>query len=102
MELLDWIVGHFSKPKDWVLDLCFGSGTRLAACMAYGRHCAFVEIDFRQSRVMQGVLNLENKEDKTLRTTSFYGELSSQERRSEAEDLFAGAGATKRAEASSS
>jgi hypothetical protein len=77
-----------------VLDLCSGSGTRLVACMAYGKHCASFKIDLRQSRLLQKrVLNVENKEDKTLRTTSFYGELSSHERRSEAEDLLARAGA---------
>jgi hypothetical protein len=102
-ELLDWMVGHFSKPKEWVLDLCSGSGIGLATCMAYGKYCASVKIDLTQSRVVQErVLNLENKEDKTVRTTSFYGELSSQERRSEAEDLFAEAEASKGAEASSS
>jgi DNA modification methylase len=44
-KLLDWMVGHFSRPHDWVLDLCSGSSTSLAACMAYGRHCASLEID---------------------------------------------------------
>jgi hypothetical protein len=24
-ELLDWMVGHFSSPHEWVLDLCLGS-----------------------------------------------------------------------------
>jgi DNA modification methylase len=71
-KLLDWMVGHFSKPKDWVLDLCSRSSTGLAACMAYGRYCALVKIDLTQSRVLQErVLNLENKKDKTLRRTSF-------------------------------
>jgi DNA modification methylase len=102
-ELLDWMVGNFSKPKDWVLDLCCGSGTGLAACMAYIRHCASVEIDLRQSKVLQKrVLNLENKEDNIMRIASFYGELSLQERRSEAEDLFVRVGASGGVEASSS
>jgi DNA modification methylase len=52
-ELLDWMVGHFSRPHDWVLDLCSGSGTGLASCMAYDRHCAAVKIDLRQARLLQ-------------------------------------------------
>jgi DNA modification methylase len=88
--MLDWMVGHFSKSKDWVLDLFSRFGTGLAICMAYGRHCASIKIDLRQSRVLQErVLNLENKKDKILRIASFYGELSLQERRIEVEDLFA-------------
>jgi DNA modification methylase len=75
-ELLDWMVGHFSRPHEWVLDLCSGSGTGLASCMAYGRHCASVEIDLRQAIVLQErVLNLEEREDRNLRTAIQHGEL---------------------------
>jgi DNA modification methylase len=91
-ELLDWMVGHFSRPHDWVLDLCSGSGTGLASCMAYDRHCAAVEIDLRQARVLQEqVLNLEEREDKNLRTTIQYGELRSQENMKEPEEVVGGA-----------
>jgi hypothetical protein len=47
-------------------------------------------------------LNLEDKEDKTVRTSSFYGEFSSKEKRSEAEDIFAWVEASRGAKASSS
>jgi DNA modification methylase len=91
-ELLDWMVGHFSRPDDWVLDLCSESGTGLASCMAYDRHCAAVEIDLRQARVLQEqVLNLEEREDKNLRTTIQYGELRSQENMKEPEEVVGGA-----------
>ena len=44
--------------------------------MAYGRHCASIEIDLRQARVLQErVLNLEEREDKNLRTAIQYGAL---------------------------
>ena len=57
--LLDWMVGHFSFPWDWTLDLCSGSGTGLASCLALGRHCVAVEIDQRQCSVLKGrVLSL--------------------------------------------
>jgi hypothetical protein len=46
-------------------------------------------------------LNLEKKEDRTLRRAIFYGELSSQERRSKGQDLFVGVGASREADASS-
>jgi DNA modification methylase len=69
-KLLDSMVGHFSKPLKWVLDLCSGSRTGLASCMAYGRHYASVEIDLRQAIVLQErVLNLEEREDRNIRTT---------------------------------
>jgi hypothetical protein len=53
----------------WVLDLCFGSGTRLAAYMVYGRHCAFVEIDNWQSKVLEEwILALQKKKDANFMT----------------------------------
>jgi DNA modification methylase len=90
-ELLDWIVGHYSRPHDLVLDLCSESGVGLAACIAYGRHCAAVEIGLRQARVLQErVLNLEEREDKNLRTTIQYGELRPQETMKEPEEVVGG------------
>jgi DNA modification methylase len=45
--LLNWMVGHFNRPKEWVLDLLASSGTKLVSCMANGRHCVAVEVDPR-------------------------------------------------------
>ena len=60
-ELLNWMVEHFSRPQEWVLDLCAGSGTGLVSSLALGRHCAAVEIDERQSDVLSGrVLTLDD------------------------------------------
>lgn len=60
-ELLNWMVEHFSRPKEWVLDLCSGSGTGLVSSLALGRHCAAVELDERQSDVLSGrVLTLDD------------------------------------------
>jgi hypothetical protein len=57
--LLDWMVTHFSFPRDWVMDLCSGSGTGLASSLALGRHCVAVEADPRQCSVLKGrVLSL--------------------------------------------
>ncbi len=57
--LLDWMVGHFSFPGDWVMDLCSGSGTGLASALAHGRRCIAVEKDVRQCSVLKGrVLSL--------------------------------------------
>ena len=53
-ELLEWMVGHFSHPGDWVMDLCSGSSTGLIASLAHGRHCVAVELDERQSDVLKG------------------------------------------------
>lgn len=59
-ELLNWMVEHFSRPKEWVMDLCAGSGTGLVSSLALGRHCTAVEIDERQSDVLNGrVLTLD-------------------------------------------
>lgn len=52
-RLLDWMVNHFSHVGDWVLDLCSGSGTGLAAALALGRPCVAIEIDPRQSAVLR-------------------------------------------------
>ncbi len=70
-HLLDWMVGHFSFPGDWVLDLCSGSGTGLAAALAHGRHCISVEIDVRQFSVLKGrvlslVAHLDGDEKESL------------------------------------
>ena len=46
-ELLNWMVEHFSHPKDWVLDLCAGLGTGLVSSLALGRHYVAVELDER-------------------------------------------------------
>jgi hypothetical protein len=65
--LLDYIVGHYSWVQEWVVDLFSGSGTGLASCMAYGRHCVAVELDTRQANVLQErVIALETKEDPDL------------------------------------
>ena len=62
--LLDYIVGHYNWIQEWVVDLFLGSGTGLASCMAYGRHCVAVELDTRQANVLQErVTALETKED---------------------------------------
>lgn len=51
--LLDWVIGHFSYPGDWILDLCSGSGTALASALSLGRHCISVESDYRQYVALQ-------------------------------------------------
>lgn len=52
-------MSHFSQIGDWTLDICSGSGTGLASCLALGRHCVAMEIDERQSYVLKGrILNL--------------------------------------------
>ena len=49
------------------MDLFSSSGTGLASCMAYGRHCVAVELDARQANVLQErVIALETKEDPDL------------------------------------
>ena len=59
-DLLNWMVGHFSLPGNWVMDLCAGSGTGLVSALSLGRHCVAVEEDKRQSDVLKGrVLTLD-------------------------------------------
>ena len=53
-ELLEWMVGHFSRLGDWVMDLCSGLGTGLISSLAHGRHCVAIELDERQSDVLKG------------------------------------------------
>jgi hypothetical protein len=78
-ELLNWMVGHFSRPKEWVMDLLSGSGTGLASCMAYGRHCVAIEVDARQAMVLkERVLQLVDKEDENLLDVVVLGETGSQ------------------------
>jgi hypothetical protein len=65
--LLDYMVGHYSWVNEWVLDLFSGSGSGLASCMTYGRHCVAVELDERQAKVLQErVIALEVKEEPDL------------------------------------
>jgi hypothetical protein len=45
--LLDWMVGYFSWLRQWVLDLFFGFGARLASCMAYIWHYVVMEIEIK-------------------------------------------------------
>jgi hypothetical protein len=72
-QLVDWMVGHWSWPGEWVLDLFSGSGTGLASCMAYGRHCVAVEDDPRQAMVLkERVLQLD-EEDPDLKTAKLMG-----------------------------
>ncbi|CAM6129466.1 unnamed protein product [Calypogeia fissa] len=52
-RLLDWMVNHFSHVGDWVLDLCSGSGTGLAASLSLSKPCVVVELDARQSAVLR-------------------------------------------------
>jgi hypothetical protein len=59
--------------------------------MAYGRHCASVEIDLRQAIVLQErVLNLEERGDRNLRTSIQHGELRPHEKVKEAEEVVRG------------
>ncbi len=60
-----------------MLDLFSSSGTRLANCMAYGHHCAVVEVDPSQAMVLkEGVIHLEEKEDGNLTTIKLIGHKS--------------------------
>jgi hypothetical protein len=72
-QLVDWMVGRWSWPGEWVLDLFSGSGTELASCMAYGRHCVAVEDHPRQAMVLkERVLQLD-KVDPELKTAKLIG-----------------------------
>jgi DNA modification methylase len=72
-QLIDWMVRHWSWPGEWVLDLFSGSGTGLASCMAYGRHCVAMEDDPRQAMVLkERVLQLD-EEDPNLKTAKLIG-----------------------------
>jgi DNA modification methylase len=44
-KLVDWMVGHWSWPGKWVLDLFSGSSIGLSSCIAYGRNYVVVEED---------------------------------------------------------
>ncbi|KAL3695628.1 hypothetical protein R1sor_009704 [Riccia sorocarpa] len=56
-KVITQLIEDYSKPGDWVLDLCSGSGTTLVCALLAGRNCIAVEKDERQfmflpSRVM--------------------------------------------------
>jgi hypothetical protein len=73
------MVGHFSRPKEWVMDLLSGSGTGLASCMAYGRHGVAIEVDAHQAMVLkERVLQLVDKEDENVLDAVVLGETGSQ------------------------
>jgi DNA modification methylase len=68
------MVGHWSWPGEWVLDLFFGSGTGLASCMAYSHNCVAVEDDPWQAMVFkERVFQLEEKEDSNLKVAKLIG-----------------------------
>ena len=48
LELLSWMVTHFSHADDWIIDACSGSGVGWLAALEKGRHVVAVEIDQRQ------------------------------------------------------
>jgi DNA modification methylase len=73
-KLVDWMVGHWSWPREWVLDLLSGSKTWLTSCMAYSRNCVAMEEDPWQAMVLRDrVLQLEEKEDQNLKPTKLIG-----------------------------
>lgn len=54
--LLNQMVEHFSQVGDWVMDLCSRYGTALVSPLSLGCHCAEIEIDPRQAKVLGGRL----------------------------------------------
>lgn len=62
--VMNWILEHFSFEKDWVLDLCTGSGTMLCSALALARNCVAVDNDVRQMSVLGGrILSLNEDLD---------------------------------------
>jgi site-specific DNA-methyltransferase (adenine-specific)/modification methylase len=64
VALLRWLIEHFTKPSDLVLDPYAGSGSTLRAALDTGRRCVGVEIseDYCRravARLAQAVLPLE-------------------------------------------
>ncbi|KAL3685543.1 hypothetical protein R1sor_003565 [Riccia sorocarpa] len=47
-KVITQLIEDYSKPGDWVLDLCSGSGTTLVCALLAGRNCVAVEKDERQ------------------------------------------------------
>ncbi|KAL3690603.1 hypothetical protein R1sor_016912 [Riccia sorocarpa] len=47
-QVINKLLGYFSREDDWVLDLCVGSGTTLVCALQGGRNCVAVELDKRQ------------------------------------------------------
>jgi hypothetical protein len=73
------MVGHFSRPKEWVLNLLSSLDIGLTSCMAYGHHCATVEVDPCQAMMLrQRVRQLVEKEEWNLLDTVLYAEVTSQ------------------------
>src|SRR4051812_18563493 len=59
-KLLSFLVTHFSHPGDWVLDLCSGTGTTMAAALLNGRHCVAVENDETMRKaIIQRIVRLK-------------------------------------------
>ena len=55
-KLLNWMVRHFSRKGDWVLDLCSGSGTGMLSALSFGRNVVGVEMDKRQAETIPSLI----------------------------------------------
>jgi hypothetical protein len=68
------MVGHWSWPPEWVLDLFSGFGIGLTSCMAYCRNCVSVDENPQQAMVLkERVFQLEEKEDPNLKVAKLIG-----------------------------
>jgi DNA modification methylase len=73
-KLVGWMVGHWSWPREWVLNLFSSSGKGMASCMAYGRNYVAVEKDPWHAMVLkERVLQLEEKDDPNLKVAKLMG-----------------------------
>ena len=65
LPLMDWLVQHFSKENDLILDPFAGSGTTLLSAKRFGRRFIGIDInpeyvEITKQRLKQGVLPLDN------------------------------------------
>jgi site-specific DNA-methyltransferase (adenine-specific) len=62
IQIMSWLLNHYSNPEDVILDPFMGSGTTGVACQELGRNFIGIEINEKYFKIAERRINQATKE----------------------------------------